>query len=169
MNQYQALAEDVDNATVAPNGEQDVIINVESDDEELGSDCEESNTKGPREDASETLLSEDLNISYGTIQDDAESFVDSIADVHLLDSPVQTRPVQATVTRAGTLTDIDDEFPVSEAKDKELQMKEIATVTLQRITEAQNELKRMRVDSPQKTSKSSKPDAGERADTGVEK
>ena len=177
LNPYQVLAEDVDEVT-AP-GEHDVqeIHDSKSSEEEESaedSSAQEGDKQRPglSDDVNgRTQPSEDLNISYGTIPDDADSFVDSLADVQLFpDSPEQKRtPTENAMSEAaGTSNDINNEFPVSEAQDTALQMREIAAVTLQRIAETQNELKRMRVDSPPKTSKSAKPDAGKRADTGNE-
>ena len=174
MNPYQFLAADIDedddDEASAPTDQ--VFLDLASDDDSAVVVI----TGNPRDtiDEESDTKSQDQNVSYGTIPDDAASYVDT-EDLPSVETEKEAQPADAEAIIAAESSHpaqivdrTDIECPVTVLPDKELQIRETTAATLQRISEAQNELKRMRVDSPQKTSKNFKPDAGERADTGAE-
>ena len=130
MNPYQALA-DV--------GTDDDGINETNETIEIDSD-EEHVLPPAIHDANSLASSEDLNISYGTIEPDAASFDDDLDDTSL----------QQTVTRC--LTD---------GSEGELGM-------AQQIAETQENLRNLQV-QPTHTAVPFKPYAGQGADTGRKK
>ena len=151
MNPYQALADDADTESVISTNEE--IVEIDS-----GNESEKAVQPGPETKTcinTSVAQSDDLNISYGTVPDDADSFVDSCGE-----------------------TELDNDIPpsITPARDPPARALELAALMTTRLSEAQDELKRMRVDSPkvqtpQTTSPkllALKPDADESVDTGRE-
>ena len=130
LNPYQALSDagtDEDDVN-----ESNETIEIDSDDEPVQLPA--------ANDAASLAPSEDLNISYGTIEPDAVSFDDDLDDSSL----------QQTVTRCHA------------------EGSKGAVGMAQQIAETQENLRKLRV-QPTNTAVPFKPDAGEGADTGSKK
>ena len=134
MNPYQALSDAGTDDNDDANNETNATIEIDSDDEPVQPPA--------ANDAASPAPSEDLNISYGTIEPDAISFDDDLDDSSL----------QLTVTRRHT----------DGSKGAVLGM-------AQQIAETQENLRKLQVQPTNTAAVPFKPDAGEGADTGSKK
>ena len=116
MNPYQVLADDADTESVVSTNDEIVVIDSGNESgQETPNDPD--NVVNPN---TSVAQSDDLNISYGTVPDDADSFVDSLAD-SIGEKETELEPLPSTTTTS--------------ERDPPAKAKELAALMITRLAE----------------------------------